>query len=76
MWLKVNYCIVLICDISYVANTQVMLLNFHDKGWNEMICKVSFNPNDSTILYVLRCGSRLPKNLNLKRKYYSYGKVK
>lgn len=68
MWLKVNYCIVQICDISYVANTEFMLLNFRGKDWNEMICKVSSDPNDFMIMYMLSCGSRLSKNLNLKRK--------
>lgn len=61
--LKVNKCIVQICAISYIASTQFMQLNFHGKGWNEMICKVSSKPSDSVVLYTLSCGSRLSKNL-------------
>lgn len=56
MWLKVNLCIVQICDISYVANAQFTLLNFRGKVWNEIICKIYSNPSDSTVLYMLSCG--------------------
>lgn len=62
---------VLFRSVAYLM-LQFMLQNFHGKGWNKMICKVSSNPSDSMILCMLSCGSRLSKNLNLKRRKKKY----